>query len=492
MPFLSKSQSKACFATHGFGHNVNCDEWAKSTNYKKLPNKVKHMKHKSKYRSAQMGGVPIGHYDKVTDSWQEDEVGQDLFGIKKMLTPQSTQEGCPPGYYFSSPEGKCVPNFTSQSIPSLFHPNPEFEEGLLANRESSTISNKENSIPKPIGSRPSSPKIDPYFALHGVTTGLSWLSGIVDRNRQNQYQQNQFSSLGQNNPSPVENYQPNPFSLYSKYGGSIKKYQRGGRSPIMVNNPNDPRLKAYSDSLNLYNMSQYDINNNDFVNDWKKREDIKNKTGKDDANITLKSFIKAFDNGSNKFLLSQKSQIKPIKQIFDDDVNISKGKIEPLLKDVYKKPVQPVVYQKPQLKLIEQLEKIFPKPTPAQSRPAQITTPQQSVIPEPQGDYVYGPANSVIGTNVNGKFVPYQGENTVGANGSQRGKVNKADSDLMNDTEALKKYLRGKGLQFKKGGSFMGINPDHKGYCTPMSKSTCTPRRKALAMTLKKHHGFHK
>ena len=30
------------------------------------------------------------------------------------------------------------------------------------------------------------------------------------------------------------------------------------------------------------------------------------------------------------------------------------------------------------------------------------------------------------------------------------------------------------------------INPKHKGYCTPMTKSTCTPKRKALAMTLKK------
>jgi len=30
------------------------------------------------------------------------------------------------------------------------------------------------------------------------------------------------------------------------------------------------------------------------------------------------------------------------------------------------------------------------------------------------------------------------------------------------------------------------INPKHKGYCTPMTKSTCTPKRKALAKTLKK------
>ncbi len=29
------------------------------------------------------------------------------------------------------------------------------------------------------------------------------------------------------------------------------------------------------------------------------------------------------------------------------------------------------------------------------------------------------------------------------------------------------------------------INPSHKGYCTPMTKKTCTPRRKALAVRLK-------
>jgi len=30
------------------------------------------------------------------------------------------------------------------------------------------------------------------------------------------------------------------------------------------------------------------------------------------------------------------------------------------------------------------------------------------------------------------------------------------------------------------------VNPDHKGYCTPMTKSTCTPARKALAKRFKK------
>lgn len=30
------------------------------------------------------------------------------------------------------------------------------------------------------------------------------------------------------------------------------------------------------------------------------------------------------------------------------------------------------------------------------------------------------------------------------------------------------------------------VNPKHEGYCTPMTKKTCTPKRKALARTFKK------
>lgn len=44
----------------------------------------------------------------------------------------------------------------------------------------------------------------------------------------------------------------------------------------------------------------------------------------------------------------------------------------------------------------------------------------------------------------------------------------------------------------KKDWISKAVNPKHKGYCTPMTKSTCTPKRKAFAMTMKKHHGFHK
>jgi len=45
--------------------------------------------------------------------------------------------------------------------------------------------------------------------------------------------------------------------------------------------------------------------------------------------------------------------------------------------------------------------------------------------------------------------------------------------------------------KFKKGGTDKkwiqkAVDPKHKGFCTPMTKKTCTPRRKALARTFKK------
>lgn len=37
----------------------------------------------------------------------------------------------------------------------------------------------------------------------------------------------------------------------------------------------------------------------------------------------------------------------------------------------------------------------------------------------------------------------------------------------------------------EKGWIQGAIDPEHKGYCTPMTKKTCTPRRKALAKRFK-------
>lgn len=49
----------------------------------------------------------------------------------------------------------------------------------------------------------------------------------------------------------------------------------------------------------------------------------------------------------------------------------------------------------------------------------------------------------------------------------------------------------------KKGGKSKNwiqsaVNPKHEGFCTPMSKPTCVGKRRTFALTMKKHHGFHK
>lgn len=49
----------------------------------------------------------------------------------------------------------------------------------------------------------------------------------------------------------------------------------------------------------------------------------------------------------------------------------------------------------------------------------------------------------------------------------------------------MKKSKKGNWIQH-------AVNPKHKGYCTPMSKPTCTGHRRAFALMMKKKHGFHK
>ncbi len=49
----------------------------------------------------------------------------------------------------------------------------------------------------------------------------------------------------------------------------------------------------------------------------------------------------------------------------------------------------------------------------------------------------------------------------------------------------------GKKTPAKKNWIKGAINPAHKGYCSPTTKKTCTPARKALAMRFKKGGDLH-
>lgn len=390
--------------------------------------------------------------------------------------PNPALVGCPDGY---APDatGKCV-SITSQSPVAPTNPIPSNipamdpnqtgtqggnrNEGALNRGETPTTPEQDQYAVDP--RKKKTPPVDPYFAFRGFTNGLAWLSGIVDRRRQNQYMQAQFANLGQNDAMPVENSQPNPFSLYAKYGGSLKKYQQGGRAPIKVDNPNDPRLKAYQDSLSLYNKYPDNVNGHKYFpkeqfdpSFW---HDVSNGEWGWENNVENTSFKGKMPIGANL-----------------------KDGTEMTYLPVFKKPVQPYVMERKDYPI-----KTLPK---AQVR-GTITPSTLEEIPQPKGDYIYGPANSVIGINTKNGFVPYTGENGVGVAGSQRGYVNQADTDLMKDKKALSEYLRGKGIQFKRGGWIP--NNLKKGRCTPAPNPDCpvgSPQYN-LAQTFKKHHGFHK
>jgi hypothetical protein len=46
VPFKSKKQQSACYATKGFGGKVDCKEWSSKTNQKSLPKKAAKKKKK--------------------------------------------------------------------------------------------------------------------------------------------------------------------------------------------------------------------------------------------------------------------------------------------------------------------------------------------------------------------------------------------------------------------------------------------------------------
>ena len=77
---------------------------------------------------------------------------------------------------------------------------------------------------------------------------------------------------------------------------------------------------------------------------------------------------------------------------------------------------------------------------------------------------------------------------------SKEGRIAAGKRNFGRQRERVKKLLQqhrklkplAKGGKADKNWIQKAVNPKHKGYCTPMTKKTCTPARKALARTFKK------
>lgn len=134
------------------------------------------------------------------------------------------------------------------------------------------------------------------------------------------------------------------------------------------------------------------------------------------------------------------------------------------------------------------------KTTPMQLDPNESQLMTDAVLWSKRSDMQGKGPSEIIGSYFNRPI--HQGN----AVDSLRGSLNQinhgalSDYNITPDISVTDQTQDIKGLAMHgKGGWIKGaVNPAHKGYCTPMTKSTCTGHRRAFALTMKKHHGFHK
>lgn len=164
-------------------------------------------------------------------------------GGKKMQI--GGKKDCPEGLVFNPQTEECeIPNITGETqfiqdgypflTPRIPMFNGEDEVGLhlppvLATDEEDMAHDrpqmKNNRVPQNTLQRLG-------IGMQGLRTGLGYLAGAVERGRQNKYDYFQQTALGMMNPMPATDFQPNPYSLYAKYGGSLKQYMHGGNKEM--------------------------------------------------------------------------------------------------------------------------------------------------------------------------------------------------------------------------------------------------------------------
>lgn len=108
-------------------------------------------------------------------------------------------------------------------------------------------------------------------------------------------------------------------------------------------------------------------------------------------------------------------------------------------------------------------------------------------VPWPKKPGILGNPSAKIGAGIIGAGVSAIGTR-VAKNVAEKRKEKKAIKKAVDETakKVTTKVMKKGGSTGDKKWIQKAINPAHKGYCTPMTKPTCTPKRKALAITLKK------
>jgi len=162
---------------------------------------------------------------------------------------------------------------------------------------------------------------------------------------------------------------------------ALKAVAAAKRKPIVVTNPNDPRLKAYQDSANVNNLQKYEIANwNKLVkmtpaqrNAFYEKEHIANATDPDQLRYnqkTSKYNLKIPDKDLSMIGTTQ----------FIDSPGIRQFKPKP-----FPAPEQPVVFQKPAPKpaVVQRTPVVVPAKIPIKLAPTNFVAPLPAT-PAPQ------------------------------------------------------------------------------------------------------------
>jgi hypothetical protein len=137
-----------------------------------------------------------------------------------------------------------------------------------------------------------------------------------------------------------------PGEDYTFDGESVIEYpvmQKGGRVPIYTDNPRDPRLRAYQDSLSLYKQNFNQLKSEKKSN-YEPIEFIKKIPF---ASIKDNEYAEGMFEKNDAYDTRSKGKVYPekIKPIYFDINRIGANTQHSAY---YKKPVQPVVYKKPE------------------------------------------------------------------------------------------------------------------------------------------------
>lgn len=217
------------------------------------------------------------------------------------------------------------------------------------------------------------------------------------------------------------------------------------RQPIIVNDKNNPRLKAYNDSLTLYSKNAYDAKNFPHIKhvSWNKNVLENNEVNKvqDGLLKEIPEFINAYKRITK---LNGKAPVGdkiPYKVGFS---HIPNQTID-TWRAVYKKPVQPVIYKKLEPKKVNLQPVVFNKPVEQQLSTEVITNFQPLEIKKQPvikytGSPVYHTNGDLIGYTNQGDFQLYTGEG-----------IKTETKQWLSNEENINNYMKEKLGEYYKG-----------------------------------------